>query len=509
MTNGRISYGLILAYSALFAFALFLLFYHLDNRLLWGDEAETALLAKNVLRFGIPVTVDGINHITVLGNLRDGNAAHVWTWAPWLQDYLVAGMYALFGASTWTSRAAFAAIGWFSVLLLAHLSYKIYRDHRVALGSVVLLATSEIFLLHSRQCRYYSVTVFAEILLVYGAFELLANSKRATWFLASALILQFYTNFIVAAANLPLLVALSWFAWKERRVLTRLTIAVGVFALAALPWVAYARPWQQSRAIIHENPVSEALYYCTEWHFHFIPWIFLLLPLVGLFRKRQASQASSKTTARLLEQSLSILIIGYFIILLLPPSELRYLLPLLPVACLLAATWSFRYLRWPVLAMGLIGLQAATNLIAIVTVFGLDREHSLRSPLLQFIGGLKQSYADRFTDVRDFFVKEAMPGQTVWVRDPEFPLIFYTGLEIIDARLRIPENLPDWILPQSASGLSDQNTLTPPDSIKSYYEAISIRVHDSDRLDNVPEPDCYQYQSTQRFTDFLIYRKRI
>src|SRR5260370_7982763 len=121
-------------------------------------------------------------------------------------------MFVCFGARTWTSRVAFAAIGWFSVLLLAHLGYKIYRDHRVALGSVVLLATSEIFLLHSRQCRYYSVTVFAAILLVYGAFELLANSKRATWFLASSLILQFYTNFIFAPPNLPLLVPLISFA---------------------------------------------------------------------------------------------------------------------------------------------------------------------------------------------------------------------------------------------------------------------------------------------------------
>src|SRR6202011_4115036 len=110
-----------------------------------------------------------------------------------------------------------------------------------------------------------------------------------------------------------------------------------------------------------------------------------------------------------------------------------------------------------------------------------DREHGLRSPLLEFIGGLKQGYADRFTDVRDFFSKEARPGQTVWVQDPEFPLIFYTGLQVIDARLRTPDNLPDWILPQSASGLLDQNTLALPDSIKSYYEAISIRVHDSDR----------------------------
>jgi hypothetical protein len=509
MTNGRISYGLVLAYSALFAFALFLFFYHLDNRLLWGDEAETALLAKNVLRFGIPVTVDGINHITVLGNLRDENAAHVWTWAPWLQDYLVAGMYALFGASTWTSRAAFAAIGWFSVLLLAHLSYKIYRDHRVALGSVVLLATSEIFLLHSRQCRYYSVTVFAEILLVYGAFELLANSKRATWFLASALILQFYTNFIVAAANLPLLVALSWFAWKERRVLTRLTIAVGVFALAALPWVAYARPWQQSRAIIHENPVSEALYYCTEWHFHFLPWIILLLPAVNLFTNAHRPQASTTILVRPLEQSLSVLLVGYFLILLVPPSELRYLLPLLPVGCLLVAAGLFRYLPSPILATAVIALQATTNLIAVATTFGLNREHPWRAPLFQFIGGLNEAYADRFSDVRDFFSKEAHPGQRVWAPDPEFPLIFYMRLKIIDGRLETPDSLPDWILPQSASGLLEQQALKIPDSIKPYYDTIFIRVHDSDRFDKVPEPDCYQYQSTQGFTDFLIYRKRI
>jgi hypothetical protein len=418
-------------------------------------------------------------------------------------------MYALFGASTWTSRAAFAAIGWFSVLLLAHLSYKIYRDHRVALGSVVLLATSEIFLLHSRQCRYYSVTVFAEILLVYGAFELLANSKRATWFLASALILQFYTNFIVAAANLPLLVALSWFVWKERRVLTRLTIAVGVFALAALPWVAYARPWQQSRAIIHENPVSEALYYCTEWHFHFLPWIILLLPAVNLFTNAHHPQVSTTVLVRPLEQSLSALLVGYFLILLVPPSELRYLLPLLPVGCLLVAAGLFRYLPSPILATAVIALQATTNLIAVATTFGLNREHPWRAPLFQFIGGLNEAYADRFSDVRDFFSKEAHPGQSVWAPDPEFPTIFYMRLKIIDGRLETPDSLPDWILPQSASGLLEQQALKIPDSIKPYYDTIFIRVHDSDRFDKVPEPDCYQYQSTQRFTDFLIYRKRI
>ena len=507
--NGRVNYGLVLAYGALFGFAAFLLFYHLDNRPLWGDEAETALLAKNILHFGIPKTVDGVNHITVLGNFRDENGVHVWTWAPWLPEYLVAAVYRLFGENTWTSRVGFAAIAWLAALLFGYVSYQIYQDHRVALSSSILLSTSEIFLLHSRQCRYYSVTVFAEVLVVYGAFALLSNRKRATWFLAAGLILQFYTNFIVAAANLPLLITLGWFIRRQRDSLTKLAIAGGVAALAALPWMIYAHSWQQSHELVHENLAAKILYYCTEWQFHFVPWIFLLLPLVGLFIKRRAPQASTATTVRRLEQALSVLIVGYFITLLLPRSELRYLLPLLPVGCLLAAAWLFRYLRWPILAVGLLALQATSNLIAFATTFGLDREHQLRLPLFQFVKGLSQTYADRFADVRDFFSREARAGQTVLVQDPEFPMIFYTGLKIIDARLTTPDGLPDWILPQSASGLLDQNPIAIPDSAKPYYEPVVIRVHDSERLGSVPEPDCYQYRATEKMTDFLIYRKKM
>ena len=498
--------GIIILYSLLFTFCLFLLFYRLDARLLWGDEAETALLAKNTVRFGIPKTIDGVNHITVLGNLRDENEDHVWTWAPWLQEYLVAGMYLLFSANTWTSRAAFAGIGWLSVVLLAQVTYRVYRDHRVALGSAFLLGTAEIFLLQSRQCRYYSVTVFAEILLLYGAFDLLKNRRQAIWFLGFGLILQFYTNFVVAAANLPLLIALSWFNRRQRQALIKAVAVVAVFVLTALPWVAYAHTWRQSRELIHEDVVAKALYYFTEWHFHFVPWILLLLPLAGLFTRTRPSEAT--LLIRQLEQSLSILIIGYFVTLLLPRSELRYLLPLLPVGCLLVSAWLFRYLPWPTLAAALILLQAGTNLLAVATTFGLNREHTWRAPLVQFIGGLNQTFTDRFTDVRDFFSREARPGQAVWTPDPEFPLIFYNGLKIVDGRLRVPDSLPDWILPQSASGLLDQKPLEVPESVKQYYELVIIPVHDSDRLDCVPEPDVYQYRSVTKRSNFVIYRKR-
>ena len=51
--------GLAGLYVALATFLFFLAFCNLDGRPFWGDEAETALLARNVLKFGVPKVDDG------------------------------------------------------------------------------------------------------------------------------------------------------------------------------------------------------------------------------------------------------------------------------------------------------------------------------------------------------------------------------------------------------------------------------------------------------------------
>jgi hypothetical protein len=492
------------AYVAVLAFSLFLLFRNLDRKLLWGDEAETALLAKNVLRFGIPKTVDGLNHITVLGDFRDENPVHVWTWAPWLQDYVTAAAFFTFGESTWSSRAPFAAIGWTSVALLAFIGFRIYRSHLVALTSAILLTTSEIFLLHARQCRYYAITVLAEIVLVYGAYALLNGRKCAAWLLVPALILQFYTNYILIVANAPLLLCLGWISRKQADLVKRLALAAIIVAAAALPWLLYARPWRQAQELAHEKLFEKNLYYISEWHFHFIPWVFFLLPLMSLLTSRRPPEPGNIPK---FEAALIVLLVGYFVVLLPAQSELRYLLPLLPIGCLLSSAWLARYIDSKAVIGLIVTIQAATNFIPIVTTFGLNREHRWRAPIVEFITSLNADYVDRFSDVLQFFRANAAPGQQVWVRDPEFPLIFYTGLRVIDARLNQPREMPDWILPQSASGLIEQESLEIPDSIKSNYVPVFLTVHDSDRLANVPEPDVYQYRTTQKVAPFVIYRR--
>ena len=74
--------------------AAFLIFFRLDQRLLWVDEAETALLGRSVLVYGIPKAYDGRNLVSQEVG-REYRADYVWRWTPWLEKYLTAGSFAV------------------------------------------------------------------------------------------------------------------------------------------------------------------------------------------------------------------------------------------------------------------------------------------------------------------------------------------------------------------------------------------------------------------------------
>ena len=499
-------FGIVIGYAVLFAVAFWLLFYHLDNHLLWGDEAETAVLAKNVVQLGVPRTYDGTNYIILHGAV-DETPDHVWIWSPWMQNYLAASSFILFGPTTWAARAPFAFIGWCAVWLLALVTWKIYRNHWVAFASAALLATSEAFLLHARQCRYYPISVFAEILFVYGAYELLALRRRGVWLAALALVLQFYSNYIIAAANLPALVCLVWMLRREGgAAILRVALVFGIFTAAILPWLVYAHPWGQSNAMGHENYLTKALGYLAQIHFLFLPLVFLLLPLLGLFSKGRG--AALPEPAKSWECFLLFLMPLYFVIILFAPGfYMRYQLPLLPLMCLLAAVWLFRYLQWRMLAVAFIVMQVASNALSITTGFPFRHGRELRFPLVEYVAGVSRPYSDRFTDVLDFFKSHAHPGETVLSFDPEFPITFYTPLVVINDRIMGPPEgkLPDWILPSPASGVVAQAPAQLPD-LFSHYTLITIPVHDSRLGDSVPEPEYYRYKTVQNLAPFLIYQ---
>jgi 4-amino-4-deoxy-L-arabinose transferase-like glycosyltransferase len=497
----------LIAYVLLFVSAFWLLFYHLDSHLLWGDEAETAVLAREVVQFGVPQTFDGTNFILLHGRI-DETPAHVWIWSPWMQNYLAAGSFILFGESTWSARAPFALIGWCCLPLLAWLVFKIYRDHWVTIGAVALFATSEVFLLQARQCRYYPLSVFSEIILVFGVFEMLAARRHGAWLVALALILQYYSNYIIAVANLPAVLCLVWTLRKQgRTAILRVAAVLGILFVAALPWLLYAQPWRQKFAVGGDNYSAKALQYLAIIHFLFIPlWIFVL-PLFGLFSRGRKAEDRPEITGQWERFLLLLLPLYLLVILSAPGCYSRYALPLLPLMCVLASAWVFRYVKWRALAMALLLVQMTTNFFPIISAFPFRNGRSLRSPLTEYVSDLATPYTDRFADVLDFFKTNARPGQTVLSFDPEFPLVFYAHLVVINGHfMGIAGKAPDWILPLPASGIVPQAPAPLPDVLKPDYTPISIPVHDSPLGDSLPEPGCYQYHTAQTTVPFLIYK---
>lgn len=92
--------------------------------------------------------------------------------------------------------------------------------------------------------------------------------------------------------------------------------------------------------------------------------------------------------------------------------------------------------------------------------------------------------------------------------DEELPLMFYTPVQVVNARLVPPpaNRLPDWILPDSAARPFDEAPEVLPDFLASYYEKITVAVHDSSRGDTIPEPDAYQYRTSTKLSPFVMYK---
>src|SRR5688572_6612924 len=67
-------------------------FPNLGNRYLWDDEAETAILSRNILKYGVPKAYDGVNLVSQLCGEEFGSD-YVWRNHPWLPMYLTAASF--------------------------------------------------------------------------------------------------------------------------------------------------------------------------------------------------------------------------------------------------------------------------------------------------------------------------------------------------------------------------------------------------------------------------------
>jgi hypothetical protein len=215
---GRIAMGAMtssrrleaLAQLAIYGLAAVLLFWGLTEKYLWQDEAATAVLAVRMLKFGRPLAYDGKNLLTIDMQDDDDDASvsartknpqaaidyyvaegnfkkdTTWKWQPWGLFAIAAASIKLLGQTTLGARLPFALAGLATVPLLFYLVRKQFGSFHAAAIAGLLLVCNCYWILHARQCRYYSVSSLFLVLTLMAYARWQWGGRSAAAFIVAA-----------------------------------------------------------------------------------------------------------------------------------------------------------------------------------------------------------------------------------------------------------------------------------------------------------------------------------
>jgi hypothetical protein len=168
--------------------------FRLGQPLLWSDEADTGILARNVLRFGYPTAFDGRN-VSLADDGAQLNRGLLSKKIPWVQYYVGALSLTVFGNDTAGLRMLFALLG-----LLAFFPIQAALRGRVRhpdlLAALALLAPQIVFL--QRNARYYSLLILLYAVLVWHL-SARFKSPKVRWSVASLVFVLFFHTHPFAA----------------------------------------------------------------------------------------------------------------------------------------------------------------------------------------------------------------------------------------------------------------------------------------------------------------------
>jgi len=173
----------------------FVYLYRLDRPLLWGDEADTGIEARNILRCGYPIAYDGRN-VSVYENGSQLNTNLLCKKIPWIQYYLAAASLAVFGNNTAGLRCLFAITG-IIAFFPTYFFLKSRVKYPVIIAALILLSPQTV--LFQRNARYYSILILLYALLLW---HLSTNfkSRKIQFFTALLIFILFFHTHPFAAA---------------------------------------------------------------------------------------------------------------------------------------------------------------------------------------------------------------------------------------------------------------------------------------------------------------------
>jgi hypothetical protein len=210
------------------------IFTNLGSDYLWEDEGDTAALASNILKFGVPKAWDGAAFLDSDHGARL-NRDLVMVTHPWVQYYLTAASFLVFGQNTFAARFPFAVTGWMSILLVYVFVWRLIGNRRTAFSAAALLVFSVQFLLYAKQCRYCALNMLLVVWLFWCFFKMKSARDCVLFVLASVFLFHSHPYGlapVVALGGLSLIYRP--FAAQRRWIL----FAAPAIALLTLPWLA-------------------------------------------------------------------------------------------------------------------------------------------------------------------------------------------------------------------------------------------------------------------------------
>ncbi len=211
-----------------------LIFTNLGSDYLWEDEGDTAVLASNILKFGVPKAWDGAAFLDCDHGTRL-NRDLVMVTHPWVQYYLTAASFLIFGQNTFAARFPFALAGWLSILVVYFFLWRSIGSRLTAFSAAALLVLSVQFLLYARQCRYCALNMLLICWLFWSFFRMKSTRDCVLFILASVFLFHTHPYGIAPVVALGALSLIYRpFAMQRRWI----WFAAPAIALLTLPWLA-------------------------------------------------------------------------------------------------------------------------------------------------------------------------------------------------------------------------------------------------------------------------------
>ncbi len=540
----------------LVAASFVLLLPNLGNAFPQVDEANTMIIAQNVLRFGYPTVWDGEYLVSPYfdGDLTEDK---VWISHPWLQFYVTAASFALFGPNTWAARLPYALVGVFTVLALYHLAKQMSGSVQLARLSAWLLLLHPGFLLAARQTRYHSLTFLFSVLAVLMFLRWLQEPKGGNligYVLASALLFHaYYPYWVFLTFGLVLYLVLVERRWKLMPAFLLGTLGL---ALLTIPWYAYANP----------QPPADTGPELSTWGRHLViylwkinNWVaplFSLSVLAGaLFLLRKAGWLR-KDLKEGISVDKSYLIFAFVLlytafISIIPILTTQYVSPAIPLLTILAAhlLWKIReYRRWvgavvlslfvttnvihtaPYIAAAHSGIparklepflpNARCNFLISPSLEHYLKDHLVvRFDLFEQAASLFLDYDNRIEGIIRYLNQHASKDQTVYTSWGDANAVrFYTGMKVVynffprfenpevKSLVERPGTQVDWVVPDTLRFYPPQDPFFKIDLEE--YEKVPVHFPKS-YFDNTFNQDEATFRTDRNVpqTFFLLRRK--